>query len=106
MNSTQDKSLRQRKKESPYDINHSEDDYYTKIIKPQTTTIQSTISSNLNYKICIVLLLLGFLVRVFRISMPTEVVFDEVHFGGYARKYINRDYFMDVHPPVHHSNSN
>lgn len=26
--------------------------------------------------------------------------FDEVHFGGFAAKYIRRRYFMDVHPPL------
>lgn len=26
--------------------------------------------------------------------------FDEVHFGGFATKYIRRKYFMDVHPPL------
>jgi dolichyl-phosphate-mannose-protein mannosyltransferase len=39
-------------------------------------------------------------VRVFRISQPTSVVFDEVHFGGFASKYIKGKFFMDVHPPL------
>lgn len=50
--------------------------------------------------------LLGFLtvvalvVRLFRIYQPTSVVFDEVHFGGFASKYIKGKFFMDVHPPL------
>ncbi|KAI6636763.1 hypothetical protein MCOR14_005107 [Pyricularia oryzae] len=39
-------------------------------------------------------------VRLFRIYQPTSVVFDEVHFGGFASKYIKGRFFMDVHPPL------
>lgn len=35
-----------------------------------------------------------------QISQPNSVVFDEVHFGGFAKKYILGSYFMDVHPPL------
>ncbi|KAE9969078.1 hypothetical protein BLS_005516 [Venturia inaequalis] len=43
---------------------------------------------------------LGSFVRLFRIYQPTSVVFDEVHFGGFASKYIKGRFFMDVHPPL------
>ncbi|KAF2641716.1 PMT-domain-containing protein [Massarina eburnea CBS 473.64] len=46
------------------------------------------------------LLLVAGVVRLFRISQPTSVVFDEVHFGGFASKYIKGKFFMDVHPPL------
>jgi dolichyl-phosphate-mannose-protein mannosyltransferase len=39
-------------------------------------------------------------VRLFRIAQPSSVVFDEVHFGGFATKYIKGKFFMDVHPPL------
>ncbi|WVR06164.1 hypothetical protein IAU60_003194 [Kwoniella sp. DSM 27419] len=52
------------------------------------------------YAILAGVLVLGFFVRFHKISRPTSVVFDEVHFGGFATKYLRRKYFMDVHPPL------
>lgn len=34
------------------------------------------------------------------IRIGKTVSFDEVHFGGFASKYIKTRFFMDVHPPV------
>ncbi|THH05810.1 hypothetical protein EW145_g4530 [Phellinidium pouzarii] len=39
-------------------------------------------------------------VRLFRLSRPDSVVFDEVHFGKFASKYIKTQYYVDVHPPL------
>ncbi|BGP33280.1 Dolichyl-phosphate-mannose--protein mannosyltransferase 1 [Rhodotorula toruloides] len=41
-------------------------------------------------------ILLGSVVRLWKIGRPSSVVFDEVHFGG----YIQSRFFMDVHPPL------
>ncbi|PVU94435.1 hypothetical protein BB561_002535 [Smittium simulii] len=38
--------------------------------------------------------------RLWKLSNPEQVVFDEVHFGKHAGLYINRTYFFDVHPPL------
>ncbi|KAI8138246.1 glycosyltransferase family 39 protein [Fennellomyces sp. T-0311] len=38
-------------------------------------------------------------IRLWKIWQPSSVVFDEVHFGGFASKYINTRFFIDVHPP-------
>ncbi|KAK6454316.1 dolichyl-phosphate-D-mannose:protein O-D-mannosyltransferase [Scheffersomyces xylosifermentans] len=46
------------------------------------------------------LALASFYVRLYNLSYPKSVVFDEVHFGGFSRKYILGTYFMDVHPPL------
>lgn len=46
------------------------------------------------------LTLLAAFVRLYRINQPSSVVFDEVHFGGFASKYIKGRFFMDVHPPL------
>lgn len=39
-------------------------------------------------------------VRLYNLSYPDSVVFDEVHFLGFASKYIKNEYFVDVHPPL------
>ena len=43
---------------------------------------------------------LTILTRLYMIHKPAEVVFDEVHFGGFASHYLKRSYFFDVHPPL------
>ncbi|KAH9905316.1 dolichyl-phosphate-mannose-protein mannosyltransferase 1 [Xylariomycetidae sp. FL2044] len=53
-----------------------------------------------DYQVMLVVTLIGAVVRLFRIYQPTSVVFDEVHFGGFATKYIKGKFFMDVHPPL------
>ncbi|RMJ17292.1 hypothetical protein BHE90_013521 [Fusarium euwallaceae] len=53
-----------------------------------------------DYWIVLGLMALATAVRVYRIYQPTSVVFDEVHFGGFATKYIKGKFFMDVHPPL------
>ncbi|KAH8590296.1 Dolichyl-phosphate-mannose-protein mannosyltransferase-domain-containing protein [Bisporella sp. PMI_857] len=53
-----------------------------------------------DYQIMGVLTLLAAVIRLFRIYQPSSVVFDEVHFGGFASKYIKGKFFMDVHPPL------
>ncbi|KAJ3475337.1 hypothetical protein NLG97_g9495 [Lecanicillium saksenae] len=53
-----------------------------------------------DYLVLLALTIVGAAVRLFRISQPTSVVFDEVHFGGFASKYIKGKFFMDVHPPL------
>lgn len=47
-----------------------------------------------------VLILWAYYVRMANLQFPDSVVFDEVHFGGFAKKYILGTYFMDVHPPL------
>lgn len=52
------------------------------------------------YLLIAVLLVFAFAIRFSNLKSPNSVVFDEVHFGGFARKYILGNFFMDVHPPL------
>ncbi|RGB36070.1 glycosyltransferase family 39 protein [Rhizophagus diaphanus] len=47
-----------------------------------------------------VLTILSFVTRYHNIDYPSQVVFDEVHFGKFASYYLKRAYFFDVHPPL------
>ncbi|KAI9501719.1 Dolichyl-phosphate-mannose--protein mannosyltransferase 1 [Coemansia spiralis] len=48
----------------------------------------------------LVISLVALVVRCYRLSIPAKVVFDEVHFGKFAGKYLNGTYFYDLHPPL------
>ncbi|KAF2197032.1 dolichyl-phosphate-mannose-protein mannosyltransferas-like protein 1 [Delitschia confertaspora ATCC 74209] len=53
-----------------------------------------------DWQLLALLTVLAVVVRLYRIYQPSSVVFDEVHFGGFASKYIKGRFFMDVHPPL------
>ncbi|KAF9456199.1 glycosyltransferase family 39 protein [Collybia nuda] len=52
------------------------------------------------WKLLFLVVLIAAGVRLFRLSKPNSVVFDEVHFGKFASKYIKTRYYVDVHPPL------
>ncbi|KAK0191625.1 glycosyltransferase family 39 protein [Armillaria mellea] len=52
------------------------------------------------WKLLLVITIVAVAVRLFRLSSPNSVVFDEVHFGKFAGRYIKTQYFVDVHPPL------
>ncbi|KAK0455735.1 glycosyltransferase family 39 protein [Desarmillaria tabescens] len=52
------------------------------------------------WKLLLVIIIVAAAVRLFRLSSPNSVVFDEVHFGKFASRYIKTQYFVDVHPPL------
>ncbi|KAG8625090.1 hypothetical protein KVT40_006841 [Elsinoe batatas] len=79
-----------------YAKKQSTKDYGSEGVKDNDITNLSTT----DYEILGAVTAVAFFVRLFRIYQPSSVVFDEVHFGGFASKYIKGKFFMDVHPPL------
>ncbi|CDH50297.1 glycosyltransferase family 39 protein [Lichtheimia corymbifera JMRC:FSU:9682] len=50
--------------------------------------------------LAILLFALAFPIRMQNLDSPSQVVFDEVHFGTFANHYIRERFFFDVHPPL------
>lgn len=50
--------------------------------------------------IAVLLFILSFLTRTFRLSQPKDIVFDELHYGKYIRMYNEKTFFFDQHPPL------
>uniref|UniRef100_T1J5X4 Protein O-mannosyl-transferase 2 n=1 Tax=Strigamia maritima TaxID=126957 RepID=T1J5X4_STRMM len=76
--------------------------------KTTTTTSKDTdvllefkIASNgLWWTVFSIVLILAFTTRLYKISEPDHVCWDETHFGKMGSWYINRTFFFDVHPPL------
>ncbi len=47
-----------------------------------------------------ILIFLAFLTRFLFLAYPSEVVFDEVHFGKFVFAYFSGEYYFDIHPPL------
>lgn len=66
---------------------------------PDSITSKRTVSQKeLVFVAAITVASLG--IRLSNLKLPNSVVFDEVHFGGFAKKYVLGKFFMDVHPPL------
>ncbi|XP_055629709.1 protein O-mannosyltransferase 1 [Toxorhynchites rutilus septentrionalis] len=48
----------------------------------------------------VVLFLLSFVTRFYKITHPKGVVFDEIHYGRFASLYLRNTFYFDQHPPL------
>ncbi|KAI9281385.1 Dolichyl-phosphate-mannose-protein mannosyltransferase-domain-containing protein [Umbelopsis sp. AD052] len=74
------------------------DNSYVKAARKRTALEDQSRKRDL--KIAAALTVWACYIRLWKIWQPASVVFDEVHFGGFASKYIRTRFFMDVHPPL------
>lgn len=70
------------------------------ISTPSTDFLKSTKFTRKDKIFFHILLVLSVGIRFYKLWNPPSVVFDEVHFGGFSRKYVIGRWFMDVHPPL------
>eukprot|EP00835_Amoeboradix_gromovi_P001308 NODE_57_length_25931_cov_0.351037.p4 type:complete len:583 gc:universal NODE_57_length_25931_cov_0.351037:17375-19123(+) len=56
--------------------------------------------AKVDFMISVLFLILAITTRFYQVQVPSEVVFDEVHFGKFASYYIRKTYYFDVHPPL------
>ncbi|KAJ1565404.1 hypothetical protein HK096_002979, partial [Nowakowskiella sp. JEL0078] len=81
----------QKKKQQP---THS-----TPIVSGNLKPSRDAVETGWNLSLLVVVLL-SFVTRFWRLAEPHRVVFDEVHFGKFASYYLRRTYYFDVHPPL------
>lgn len=68
--------------------------------QPGSSAASTNVVSKREYRIIAALVVVALFIRMHKLGQPSSVVFDEVHFGGFASKYIQGRFFMDVHPPL------
>ena len=68
--------------------------------QPGSSAAATNVVTTKEHRVIAVLVVVALFVRLHKLGQPSSVVFDEVHFGGFASKYIHGRFFMDVHPPL------
>lgn len=67
---------------------------------PDASLFAQRSMSKLDWKVLGGIMIVAVFVRLWGLDWPASVVFDEVHFGGFAKKYVIGRFFFDVHPPL------
>ncbi|KAK6461215.1 dolichyl-phosphate-mannose-protein mannosyltransferase [Scheffersomyces coipomensis] len=60
---------------------------------------QTTITKYDRANLCL-LLTLGSAIRLYKLWLPSRIVFDEIHLGTFLKFYFHGEFFLDVHPPL------
>jgi len=90
---------RTQESESPKKTEFSSDVEIKNLKNPNVLLSPKTEESSWNIAL-IVVTVLSFITRYYKINEPDQVVFDEVHFGKFASYYLRRTFYFDVHPPL------
>ncbi len=88
------------KSSNSYQRMSSEEDESSSKMRNVTPSSSSSIGSFTSLQIVTILSLVALIVRNIFLEHPSVVIFDEVHFGGFASKYLKGEFFFDVHPPL------
>lgn len=52
------------------------------------------------FLVLLAIVAIGFGTRLFNLSLPSHICWDETHFGKHANYYLKGEFFFDVHPPL------
>eukprot|EP00124_Ichthyophonus_hoferi_P000313 Ihof_evm9s11 gene=Ihof_evmTU9s11 len=63
-------------------------------------TVYSFFTTNVHVKFALLIAILSFATRFYKLHLPEKVCWDETHFGKHANYYIKRTFFFDLHPPL------
>ncbi|XP_063079994.1 protein O-mannosyl-transferase 2-like [Engraulis encrasicolus] len=104
-----------RKRKGGKAVTTDSNDTFGSAQQPSNGTSTSTSTHGLNQKACwqppraegyqsvctlLLVTVLSFATRFYKLMEPDHVCWDETHFGKMANWYINRTFFLDVHPPL------
>eukprot|EP00041_Stephanoeca_diplocostata_P030236 m.908903 g.908903 ORF g.908903 m.908903 type:complete len:867 (-) comp23717_c0_seq15:195-2795(-) len=80
------------------DVNSARKD--TILLRDNVKKPNSALQVNADISCAVLLVFFALAIRLYKFTHPRHIVFDEIHFGKFAKLYLQRKYFFDVHPPL------